>query len=170
MNSGISVVGVSPLTMFQRDTLSSTDEMLGLVSVVGEANTGSGFGVIGALRVSRGISFSFVAVSPLNMFERHANIISTTTTAITTATSITAKTTNMVVVVSMSIVVVVVVVVVVVFIADVMVFVVVVAVAIVEVVAVFMVEVTAFVVVVVVEVAVQTVDDIDPEEPVNMLP
>ena len=54
-----------------------------------------------------------------------------------------------------------------VFIADDMVFVVVVAVAIVEVVAVFMVEVT--VVVVVVEVAAQTVDDIDPEEPVNML-
>ena len=170
MNSGISVVGVSPLIMFQRNTLSSTDEMLGLVSVVGEANTGSGFGVIGALRVSRGISFSFVAVSSLIMFTRHTNTIIITTTPITTITAITKKTTIsiVVVVVLITLVVVVVVAVVAVLIMDVMVCVVVVAVVIVEVVAVFMVEVT--VVVVVVGVAVQTVDDIDPEEPVNMLP
>ena len=120
--------------------------------------------------MSRGISV--VGVSPLITFQRLTNTIITATTPTATIAAITKKTTIaiVVVVVLMSIVVVVVVAVVAVFIADVMVFVVVVAVAIVEVVAVFMVEVTAFVVVVVVAVAVQTVDDIDPGEPVNMLP
>jgi hypothetical protein len=146
----------------------SADAMLGLVSVVSEGKTGSGFGVIGALWASRGISV--VAVSPLTMFTRNANtIITTTTTLITIITAITKKTTIAIVVALMSIVVVVVVVLLAVFIVDVTVFVVVVVVVIVEVVAVFMVEVTAFVVALVVEVVVQTGDDIDPEEPVNML-
>ena len=144
------------------ELFSSADTMLGLVSVVSEANTGSGFGVIGALWASRGISVD--GVSPVIMFARHANTIIITTTPTTTITAITKKTmiAIVVVVVLMSIVVVVVVAVVAVFIAEVMVFVVV------EVVAVRMVEVTVFVVVVVVEVDMQTFDDIDPEEPVNM--
>ena len=50
MNRGISVVDVSPFGMFERNIIFPTDEMLGLISVVGEANAGTGSGVIGALQ------------------------------------------------------------------------------------------------------------------------
>ena len=107
-------------------------------------------------------------MSPLIMFKRHTNTVSRTTTPTTTVTAVAEKTTMSIVVILMSIVAVVVVAVVVVFIAEVMVFVVVEAVVIVEVVAVCMVGVTVFEVVEVVEVDVQTVDDIDPGDSLNM--